>query len=164
MNKEQVTEGNKLISEFMGYKFVTIGYFGQPDETGWQIENREWMDKMDISNVGDYYVNVSKDTWFEAEDIQYHSSWDWLMPVVEKIESFWNPYYDNCIYNEHEFSAFEITNNYISIGTAGFKNDVRKEFYWHEEILLKEKSDQLKRHLVFQACIQFIQWYNQQPK
>ena len=27
------------------------------------------------------------DSWYEEHELSYHLSWDWLMPVVEKIES-----------------------------------------------------------------------------
>ena len=27
------------------------------------------------------------DSWFEEHELSYNVSWDWLMPVVEKIES-----------------------------------------------------------------------------
>lgn len=49
LTQEEIVTGNKLIAEFMGYK----------------------------------YVHPSGDYSFE---LQYHSSWDWLMPVVKKIQ------------------------------------------------------------------------------
>ncbi|MCP4911392.1 MAG: hypothetical protein GY907_11875 [Bacteroidetes bacterium] len=56
----QVIENNKRIAEFMGYKTYNMrGYL----------------------NVvyADNNVRTIKDT-------HYHSSWDWLMPVVQKIK------------------------------------------------------------------------------
>ena len=50
-------EGNKLIAEFMGKKFIEDG-------------NSMWDGKVSIC----------------VENLEYHSSWNWLMPVVEKIE------------------------------------------------------------------------------
>lgn len=66
-----IVEGNKLISEFIGWRFV------KPDEQ-------------------DYYDIYFKErrmwsgSWQEAEDVllkghKFHESWDKLMPVVEKI-------------------------------------------------------------------------------
>ena len=49
---------NKLIAEFMG---IT------PNEEG--------------------VYQVSKHKGYDVENLHYHISWDWLMPVVEKIES-----------------------------------------------------------------------------
>ena len=48
-------ENNKLIAEFMG---ISIGeYTTYPEESP---------------------------TQYAVEDTQYHTSWDWLMPVIEK--------------------------------------------------------------------------------
>lgn len=49
---------NALIAEFMGLRFHKIG----------------WVDVCHID--GNY----------ECEKLKYHTSWDWLIPVVEKIE------------------------------------------------------------------------------
>ena len=54
-------ENNKTIAEFMGCG---------KDE----IENIHWIDTED--GYG-----------FASDELQYHKSWNWLMPVVEKIES-----------------------------------------------------------------------------
>lgn len=51
---------NKLIAEFMGLQFSKGEYY-RP-----------------LYNSGD---------WIPENELQYHTSWDWLMPVVEKIEN-----------------------------------------------------------------------------
>lgn len=50
-------ESNKLIAEFMG---INVGEYTSYPEEGL--------------------------TQYAVVDLQYHESWDWLMPVVEKIE------------------------------------------------------------------------------
>ena len=71
MTQNTVYHTNKLIAEFMGYKPNTPEddrYFNMPDRyhhydgLNYQISNTCTPDSM-----------------------QFHSSWDWLMPVVEKI-------------------------------------------------------------------------------
>jgi len=62
-----VEDGNRLIAEFMGYKYFQSSY------RGWGF----CKDEKDMS------------TWLHSNNILYHSSWDWLMPVIEKIESLW---------------------------------------------------------------------------
>jgi len=57
MNTE---EGNKLIAEFMGLK---------------NLHADNWF--TDGADIG-FYID---------DGICYHTSWDWLMPVVEKIEN-----------------------------------------------------------------------------
>ena len=49
---------NKLIAEFMGCLF----------------ENKEYY--RPLYNSGD---------WFKEDELMFNESWDWLMPVVEKI-------------------------------------------------------------------------------
>ncbi len=61
MKKEEIIEGNKLIAEFMGGEFnerQSFVYFKLPVNKAYSV----------------------------LDDLKYHSSWDWLMPVVEKIE------------------------------------------------------------------------------
>jgi len=86
MKQDEKFEGNKLIAEFMGWQLVTVGYFGGEEETQWQRDNSDWMDEVNMDDVGDYFVNVPENKWLYA-DVSYHTSWDWLMPVVEKIET-----------------------------------------------------------------------------
>ena len=65
-------ENNKLIAEFMG------------------------AEKTHIKSVGDIYCPVpSKNGSEYADKLQYHSSWDWLMPVVAKCTKLNNDEFDN---------------------------------------------------------------------
>lgn len=55
METKEIIEGNKLIAEFMK---VSVS-----DYTSYEEEGRKC---------------------YTENDLEYHSSWDWLMPVVEK--------------------------------------------------------------------------------
>lgn len=57
MSDEEILEGNKLIAEFMGGKYYPNG--------GWS----EWQ-----------FPDGGK-----PSILYYNSSWDWIMPVVDKI-------------------------------------------------------------------------------
>ena len=57
MRYEELIENNKLIAEFMGYTPNEYGVYQTPH--------------------GKYHL----------DHFSFHSSWDWLMDVVEKIES-----------------------------------------------------------------------------
>ena len=57
-------EDNKLIAEFMGMTY------GDPNDDSVMIQK---------TPQGNEVVPI--------ESMEYHTSWDWLMPVVEKIES-----------------------------------------------------------------------------
>ena len=54
---------NKLIAEFMG---CTHPFNDIHDATLYKVEQGT----------------------FELDELEYHTSWDWLMPVVEKIEDY----------------------------------------------------------------------------
>lgn len=61
-----IIEGNKLIAEFTGFvrnkPVGTIGSYGR---------KKDW--------------HIDLFGWFDDEDLKYHTSWDWLMPVIDKI-------------------------------------------------------------------------------
>ncbi len=121
------TENNKIIAKFMGDKKVnsiSIEEFKKiPSEERFQYNG-----------------------WF-AEDLQYHSDWNWLMPVVEKIEDFRFSDHPNsmrfsvkikhhsCRISDHEIEG----KNFIHMG--GFHSKI-EAVYW--------------------ACVEFINWFNQQ--
>ena len=65
---------NKLIAEFMGAK-------GHP-----KYNPNEW----DVYITGCLDVdsdNENAQHFFTLDQMKYHTSWDWLMPVIEKIET-----------------------------------------------------------------------------
>jgi len=69
------TEGNKLIAEFMGLIPVDNG----DDLTWFQVDEELYLTK-DFRYKNDIQYTTS-------DMLPYHVSWDWLMPVVEKM---WN--------------------------------------------------------------------------
>ncbi len=73
-----------------------------------------------------------------SNDLKYHSSWDWLMPVVEKIEK------THCI-------NIEYTTCNIADPANGY-----------EDII--STSEKTKIEATWKAVIEFINWYNKQGK
>ena len=65
-------ENNKLIAEFMGLEL---------EET---LEGMFVYARKEQSHIK---LNDIRTEFYEVHELQYHISWDWLMPVVEKIES-----------------------------------------------------------------------------
>ena len=63
MNPNEITENNKLIAEFMGLM------------------------SQSLSNDGQFPVfeDPYSGEYVESIELSYNESWDWLMPVVEKI-------------------------------------------------------------------------------
>ena len=121
MSKE-IQEGNKLIAEFMGAKFIE-------------------KDPMFMNGNSSFYY--FKETGKSERILHYHFSWDWLMPVVEKIESL-----------EKKRFGFHIDPHDIAIVDYKTSNENGVVFSTREECSFLES--------MYEAVIQFITWYNQQ--
>jgi hypothetical protein len=99
---ENILENNRLIAEFMGqkselYEFPQFGY---------------------MNTKGDFI------TEFNDSQLKFHKDWNWLMPVIEKIEaldeksfettSHFNGFINKRLYN----TAFIDTKNYEVISSG----------------------------------------------
>ena len=66
MTQEETRLGNKAIAEFMGWKYISDG---------------------------DCFYKAPN--YLFSNEMKYHSSWEWLMPVVEKISRIKLDEYEN---------------------------------------------------------------------
>ena len=142
---DNITENNKLIAEFMGIYFKNNEY--QIDN-----ENLRWM-------------VISANSWLndlEEQDFDFHSSWDWLMPVVEKIESL-------NLGNTTIKTVFSEEDLYINSNVSFLI--MHKECYvnffgemkvYENWISVTECNSKIEA--VYNACVEFIKWYNEQNK
>ena len=90
---------NKLIAEFMGIR----GEYNE-DEKVVYLES-------DIDGRGVYAFS----------DMKYHTSWDWLIPVMKKIDSY------AC--EEMDFSDYDdYRNKYVFIHNISLHNDIREVY------------------------------------
>jgi len=78
---------------------------------------------------------------YSDEELPYFTDWNWLMEVVEKIESL------------HE-------SNNILIGTNITYVQIHNKIT-NEQETFKGVSN-IKIEAVYNACVEFIKWYNQQ--
>lgn len=78
------------------------------------------------------------------EELKYNNSWDWLMPVVEKIENL-------RLDNDLRFGV-EIHVNGCRI-MRSWTTSAIKDFGWHQT------GSKIKS--TYNAVIQFIKWYNE---
>lgn len=117
------TENNKLIAEFMGLQ-KSLMTTRNPHE-GLVSDGTAWV----LYGV-DKYKHLFRD-----EELEYHTSWDWLMPVVEKIED--------------EGVEIVTTNGECVIS----HNDYYK--------LTTGKS---RFGVTYEAVVEFIKWYNKNKK
>jgi len=104
------TENNKIIAEFMGAKLTK-----------------------DLQIVYPIYEGDSS----YVKNLKYHSDWNWLMEVVEKIESLRNQI---VIFNK----------------TAALSN-VKEPSVFNDSF-----KAETKKQAVYNACVEFIKWYNEQ--
>lgn len=135
-------EGYKIIAEFMGGTVTTLdtcANYGHMNIPEWAF--REY--NFDTMKIGGY---------------DYFESFDWLMPVVEKIgktiihKKWLNSGWDLTIYWSigAVCTSFEIGDHDLHITDSGinpkeYKNTTRPSI---------ERT--------WKACIEFIQWYNKQ--
>lgn len=125
-------ENNKIIAEFMG------GLYNNQSRLNLQ-SNEIWLPYHGVCN---YKSDNGK-------SLQYHSSWDWLMQVVEKIES--------------------IKLDKLSFGLVMEKD--RVTIYYCHEIEPNKKVDlffewgqKTKIGNTYKIVCSFIEWYNEQNK
>jgi len=109
----ETTENNKLIAEFMGAKEVRKDNFKFPNRTGLPLQ------------IG---------------TIKYHSDWNWLMAVIEKIE-------EKCAFVLIGRMFCEIT----------YTNPLNTNVHFEKKLV-----SGVRINAVYATCVEFIQWYNQQ--
>ena len=128
MTQQEIIEGNKLIAEFMG---LNIGHDGKKLDPG-------------VFTVNGYITTTTM--------LKYHSSWDCLMPVVEKIAS--TVIKGRPPFNSDQFVRVELNvNGYVKI-----------ENLRDTPIFTNVSIEGSLINATYKAVIQFIRWYNNQPK
>ena len=129
----------------MGLEFVTVGYRGTPDETEWQINNRDWFDKhheFHDNSVGDYAVNVKRNIIKWQDDLRYDSDWNDLMEVIQKIARLHGRTFK---YDPVELSkgTFQEDNEYLDVIALPLSTPISE---------------------AYKKVVQFIKFYNEQNK
>jgi hypothetical protein len=123
---------NKLIAEFMGGKLSphSPNLINMPQTIG--DAKIHCVKGSELLPNGTYSL-------FYLHELKYHSSWDWLMSVVEKIESV---------------QAWHVE---ISTDSCTIHNGLLKEPIF--ETYMKTKIE-----ATYNAVVEFIQWYNKEKK
>ena len=87
---------------------------------------------------------------YEMNNLKYHTSWDWLMPVVEKIESIHSDF--------HGYFGVYICSNGCTIQATRLNTSIENPHYaYFNDVTLDTKINS-----TYSAVLQFIQWYNNQ--
>jgi hypothetical protein len=124
MNANDITEGNKIIAEFTGAKIANtnIPNIRKGDRCYWEGDRPSY-------------------NGIHSEELKYHSSWDWLMPVLTEIGNR----------TSEELVMYSETCYWNNFGD----NNLPTEFLGYGYPLVDG---------VWLAVVEFIKWYNSQNK
>lgn len=170
LTENEIIENSKLISEFMGLnvKKVMLSY-NLYNQRGYRIL------KWGMNSEENLWIQLNKNNF-------YHSSWEWLMPVIEKIEDLKNLKDDKCYYsvninycqterinyeieNHPYFMALENNEEPLVDSPKIYKSEhwfiVNKigEYSINEGSIVACKSD-VKFIAIYNGVVEFIKWYN----
>ncbi len=129
-----IEQGNKLIAEFMGF-----------------VRKAGALEHYSVPKGQDLHYKAFT---LDLKKMTYHTSWDWLMPVVEKIQSL--DYFVSILGDGKLPNTKELPVNYCNIFKSGFTTEILIDGG-----LIPSKS---KIESVWKSIVQFIQWYNQDGK
>lgn len=135
MSTEEILNGNKLIAEFMGYTWSKEG--------DGKTYLKKFIEQKDIYST-------------KPDQLQYNSSWNWLMPVVEKIEHL---YEQQKVYPIFEISVIRcrlallhpLKYKVWTVGIAPVNT--------FDDIVASSKIEAL-----WMVIIEFIKYYNENEK
>jgi len=107
--------------------------------------------------INEFMKNKSpKIVWPEC---YYHNSWDWLMPVVEKIENL----KVNIKVKSPSLSGDYVINHfrlYITFGSISI-NGIDKHIIAHSKIISSVQDFRISIYPVWKVICEFITWYNE---
>lgn len=128
-----------LIAKFMGGYIINTEKYTMPHGSQSEGEVSHWFNPEGLpSGVDIQMVKIGV--------FNYSNSWDWLMPVIQKI---------NGLGKEYQFTIFK---TYISC-TVEKGGKFYKDFsFSHAEYITEEQS---AIQAAFNLVIRFIEWYNQ---
>tara|TARA_R110000868_G_scaffold411134_1_gene701929 strand:- start:28 stop:396 length:369 start_codon:yes stop_codon:yes gene_type:complete len=116
-------ESNKLIAEFMG----------------WTVQRREFsVNKNPLTNE-----------WLSDDKLLFHTSWDWLMPVVEKIGLL----KDSSLTISYREDLIPMVTTYHKGGFVNTWGVVSKKPTGNRVTTMKEAT--------YNSVVEFIKWFNE---
>ena len=151
MSKQEIIEENKLIAEFMELKIFNIqrlipadGYYDLNDRiypTNIYINKNslDYIELIDSISSG-LPIEIELYKCYEENSLRYHVSWDWLIPVVEKIENDLKDSFTIDIINKNQCEVIRNGDEFIC--GYGF-----------------ETVNHLKIEAVYNSIVKFIKWY-----
>ena len=135
--KKEILEGNSLIAEFLGFKKELFYQLKVGDN--WEQKDYGYYDLP--FNGGMSLAGIDK-IWFPQTELKFHSDWNWLMLVIEKIES-------------KGFYVSIMKSNVTCCKDGGISPVF--EYYFSDNIPPMNKLG-----ATWMAVVEFVKWFNQQ--
>lgn len=126
-------EDNELIAEFFGFELDR-----RPDSFDQNKFRENWICK---GNPFNNYRDKETRYWYTKEQLLFHTSWDWLMPVVEKIE----------VLNKRPFRIEETTTT-TSLNVEVITDSLGGYISFNKPTKIES---------VYAVCVDFIKQFNQ---
>lgn len=121
-------ENNILLANFLGWKIDTEGRYIAP------------FGEMDESS----YMRYD----YEKDNLQFDCDWNWLMEVVEKIESLGLSQRNFTVKISYDVCSIDFTSLYERRETP---------------LIFKRSTDQRNKiEAVYNACVEFVKWLNKE--
>ena len=135
-----IEENNGLIAEFMG---TPVKFYKEDEKTG-LFDSDGNPDTVSY----DCKLAIINNLIYEPDRLGYHTSWNWLMPVIEKIEK--------CL-NEAVIFHIKDSRSYLEL-------DTQASLAYNLPDLPECYSGfcETKIKAAYCSVIQFIHWYNSQ--
>jgi len=119
----EIKESNKLIAEFIG----RAGKY----------------------NSHLYWTNVDGVQWVTVEEMKFHCSWDWLMTVIDEIETK-----DVLVSIDSKVVFIELdAKQHIPV-------QLIEDFPWHIAMIQDNKLSRLEK--TYKAVVEYIKWFNEE--
>ena len=163
MNNQEILDGNKLIAEFMEFKKCNCIRNENGRHYDYHLSDKfELIKEVKICIEGEHGTGLENQDICFIEDLKFHSSWDWLMPVVDKIESL------DLRKNGYDFPKVKFLGDHIEIFIyATYRSDY---IYWQPWVDLRgnwhnhPKQCNSKIEAAYKVVVEFIEWYNKNKK
>jgi hypothetical protein len=139
MTQEEIQEYNQKCADFLGFKYKNQSKFWAT----YPLDNNSYLAKFG---------------YMQVETFKFHSDWNWIMEVVEKIESL--KYLIDITDNEVYVNSNLIKQKNVTDG--GTMNSHNEKYY---PVIVEITDERLsKKEAVVKAINQFLIWYNENNK
>lgn len=147
MKQKEIETGNKLIAEFMGGKLYKSESHNHSFHTAPKKMPTEPVYSLVIGNL------------------KYNSSWDWLMPVVEKIGRIRhdNPYPKDLKKGEVIIDQLTLGRNVFSLHAFKWTGKWEIKTFYHAYDPDEPKMSDAKSYheMIWKTVVDFIKWFNE---